>query len=106
MAQLGDGDRQRHMLEFVTTGKGPVPDLSGAHGQVDAHNLLIFEEGLAFDAHFLHSGEIYLVGLTNAQMGTCGHMWAQMEDGPKKNLAHCVKKQCRRSGTNPCRPTG
>ena len=72
MAQIGDGDGERHMLEFVTTGKGPVPDLGDAHGQLDAHNLLIFEEGLALDAHFLHSGEINLAGLTNAQMGTCG----------------------------------
>ena len=63
MAQLGDGGRQRHMLEFVAAGVGSVPDLSGAHGQLDAHNLLIFEEGLALDAHFLHSGEINLAGL-------------------------------------------
>ena len=68
MAHLGDGGRQRHMLEFVATGKGPVSDLSGAHGQLDAHNLLIFEEGLALDAHFLHSGEINLAGLTNARV--------------------------------------
>ena len=70
MAHLGDGGRQLYALKVMTTGKGPVPDLSGAHGQVDAHNLLIFEEGLALDAHFLHSGEINLAGLTNA------HTWA------------------------------
>ena len=70
MAHLGDGGRQRHMLEFVATGKGPVPDLSGAHGELHTRDLLIFEEGLALDAHFLHSGEINLAGLTNA------HTWA------------------------------
>ena len=30
VAELGDGHGERHMLEFVATGKGPVPDLSGA----------------------------------------------------------------------------
>ena len=63
MAEFGDGDRQLYALKVVAARVRPTSDLSGARGQLDAHNLLIFEEGFALDAHFLHSGEINLAGL-------------------------------------------
>ena len=75
------------MLEFVATGKGP--HLSGALGQLHAPPL-DFRRRLCFDAHFLHSGEKF-GGAHERTVGTDGHMWAQMEDGPKKNLALCKK---------------